>query len=68
VETSNEKDAEAVAITRTLARVVVVLAAAGLGMYLLSRLGVHLTDGVFPVAVAVVALLSVAFLVRPGDG
>lgn len=68
METRAEKDAKTLAIVRALAIFVLVLATASFGVYLMSKAGVHITEGAFPVVIAIAALLSVVFLVRNRDG
>ena len=59
-----QKDLTTLAIARALGIFVVVLAAAGLGVFLASKAGVHATDAWLRVAVAGAALLAVVSLVR----
>jgi hypothetical protein len=67
METRAGKDAKTLAIARALTIFVLVMIAAGLLVYVASRLGVRSTDAWVPVTAGVAALLSISFLVRHRD-
>jgi hypothetical protein len=64
VETRADKDARTLAIARALGAFVVVLAVAGLALYVGGRLGLSGLDTGFRMAAALATLFAVAVLLR----